>query len=128
MKSNQDMYKKYTFISEPHVGKRLKIGENINPANRVIAIKNNIPSVKSSGLKINKDTDEIISVRYVSRELANEITIARTNKKLSRVQLAAKLNMDVGIIAAIESGKNTIYNGKHIGNIKRELGIKKIDL
>jgi ribosome-binding protein aMBF1 (putative translation factor) len=75
----------------------------------------------SSGVKLN-DNDEVVNIKYVSKDIANLITSARCIKKLTRKQLAQALNIKEDVIANIETCK-AIYNGNLIAKIKKYLNI-----
>jgi ribosome-binding protein aMBF1 (putative translation factor) len=77
----------------------------------------------SSGVKLDEN-DEVSKIKYVPKEISNEITQARIFKKLTQKQLALGLNFKIDVINDIESGK-AIYNGEHIARIRRYLGLIK---
>ena len=96
-----------------------------NPS-KVIPIKKQIverkqPTTKPSGIKLDTN-DEITQIKYVPKEISQQIITARIVKKWTRKELAQKLNMKEEIIASIELGK-AIYDGTQIARIKKCMGI-----
>jgi ribosome-binding protein aMBF1 (putative translation factor) len=69
------------------------------------------------------DVDDIPKLKYVPKDICNLIIQARVAQKLTRDDLAKRLNMKVDVLANIELGK-AIYDGKTIANIKKNLNIK----
>lgn len=89
---------------------KLPVSKEIKPK----IIKNNNSSVKLD------ENDEVIAIKKVSKEISNLIIQGRVANKLTRKQLANKLNFKEDIIADIETG-NAIYNGDQIAKIKKAL-------
>lgn len=79
-------------------------------------VKNNNSSVKLD------ENDEVITIKKVPHETSLLLTQARIANKLTRKQLANKLNLREDIIADIETGA-AIYNGDQIAKIKKALTI-----
>ena len=73
--------------------------------------------------KSDNDLDEIEKKTNISLDNRLIIQKARLIHKLSQKQLAQKINVNPIIINEIESGK-ALYNGQHIGKLKRLLNIK----
>tara|TARA_B110000971_G_C20000826_1_gene496740 strand:+ start:1617 stop:1934 length:318 start_codon:yes stop_codon:yes gene_type:complete len=84
----------------------------------IIAKEKNVlnPSVKLD------ENDEVIKIKTVPKDTSTMITNARNLRKLTRKDLANKLNLKEDIITNIETGK-AIYDGNQIAKIKRFLGI-----
>ena len=93
-----------------------------NPS-KVIPMKKEIIERKQQTTNIKLDAnDEITRIKYVTKEISQQIISARIVKKWTRKELAQKLNMKEDIIASIELGK-AIYNGAQIARIKKSMGI-----
>jgi ribosome-binding protein aMBF1 (putative translation factor) len=80
------------------------------------------PSINSS-VKLNEN-DEVTEIKYVPKDISQLIINGRLAKKLTRKDLANKLNLKEDVIANIETGK-AIYDGNIIAKIKKIL-INKI--
>jgi ribosome-binding protein aMBF1 (putative translation factor) len=79
--------------------------------------KSNVnPSVKLD------ENDEVLKIKYVSKDISQLITNGRIAKKLTRKDLANKLNLKEDVITGIETGK-AIYDGNQIAKIKKFLGL-----
>jgi ribosome-binding protein aMBF1 (putative translation factor) len=74
------------------------------------------PSVKLD------ENDEVLKIKYVSKDISQLIINGRISKKLTRKDLAIKLNLKEDIITDIETGK-AIYDGNQIARIKKILGL-----
>ena len=61
------------------------------------------------------------SITYVSRSLANKITMSRTAKGLTRAQLGARANLLTSDIDGVENAKS-VYKQSVIGKINKALG------
>ena len=61
-------------------------------------------------------------IKYIDRELSQQIVNARLAKKLNRKQLAQGLMIPEAVVADYETGK-AIYNGQMINRFKNFLGI-----
>ena len=88
-------------------------------------IKNIIEKKKlidNSSIKLDEN-DNVIQIKKVPKDISKLIIDARIIKKLTRKDLANKLNFKEDIIADIETGK-AIYDGNQIAKIKKYLGIK----
>ena len=72
---------------------------------------------------VDNDGDETVKIKKISRNTAQFIIKARTEKKLTQVQLAGSCNLDKKIINDIENC-NCVYNAIHINKISRVLGVK----
>ena len=70
------------------------------------------------------DDGEIHKVKYIDRELAQQIIQARVAKGLSRKQLAQALAVQECIVADYENAK-AVYNGAMVNRFKTFLGINK---
>ena len=93
-----------------------------NPS-KVIPMKKEIVERKQQTTNIKLDSnDEITQIKYVPKEISQQIISARIVKKWTRKELAQKLNMKEDIIASIELGK-AIYDGAQIARIKKSMGI-----
>jgi ribosome-binding protein aMBF1 (putative translation factor) len=93
-----------------------------NPS-KVIPMKKEIVERKQQTTNIKLDSnDEITKIKYVPKEISQQIISARIVKKWTRKELAQKLNMKEDIIASIELGK-AIYDGAQIARIKKSMGI-----
>ena len=93
-----------------------------NPS-KVIPMKKEIVERKQQTTNIKFDSnDEITKIKYVPKEISQQIISARIVKKWTRKELAQKLNMKEDIIASIELGK-AIYDGAQIARIKKSMGI-----
>lgn len=97
------------------------VGKN-QPKDIVKRDEVNKPSTIPSGVKLNEN-DEVTSIKYVPKDIAQLIVNARCAKKMSRKDLAHNMSIKEDIIADIETGK-AIYNGDQIAKIKRYLGVK----
>jgi ribosome-binding protein aMBF1 (putative translation factor) len=75
----------------------------------------------SSSVKLNEN-DEIASIKYVQKKDSILITNTRNIKKLSRKDLANKVNVKEDVIKDIETGK-LIHDGNLIARIKKYLGV-----
>ena len=92
-----------------------------NPS-KVIPMKKEIVERKQQTTNIKLDSnDEITQIKYVPKEISQQIISARIVKKWTRKELAQKLNMKEDIIASIELGK-AIYDGAQIARIKKKYG------
>jgi putative transcription factor len=74
--------------------------------------------------KVNVDDDgvETVKIKKVSRNTSQTIIKARSEKKLSQVDLAKRCNLDKKIIGDIERG-DCVYNAQHVNKISRVLGV-----
>ena len=79
------------------------------------------PSVNSS-IKLDEN-DNVVTIKYVPKEISQLIVNARNLKKITRKQLATQLNLKEDIITSIENGK-AIYDGNLIAKIKKMLNVK----
>lgn len=70
------------------------------------------------------DSGDVPKVKYVDRELANQITQARVAKGLNRKQLANALAVQESIVSDYENAK-AVYNGAMVNKFKTYLGIGK---
>ncbi len=70
------------------------------------------------------DDSEHVTIKYVDKELSQEIIKARVAKGLKRTDLAKQLNLQESIIADYENG-TAVHNGPIIAKIKRYLGLHK---
>lgn len=84
-------------------------------------VKTKIHNPIASGVKLDEN-DEVRKIKYVPKEISNEIIQARNLKKMTQKQLANGLNLKPDVINNIESGK-AIYNGEQIARIRRQLGL-----
>lgn len=84
-------------------------------------VKTKIHNPIASGVKLDEN-DEVSKIKYVPKEISNEISQARNLKNMTQKQLALGLNLKPDIINNIESGK-AIYNGEQIARIRRQLGL-----
>jgi ribosome-binding protein aMBF1 (putative translation factor) len=75
----------------------------------------------SSSVKLNEN-DEIASIKYICKRDSLTITNARNLKKLTRKDLANKVNVKEDVIKDIETGK-LIHDGNLIARIKKYLGV-----
>ena len=74
--------------------------------------------------KIEKmEKEDNLKHKKIDKELSKKIQQSRLSKGWTQKQLAQKINVNQNIINDIESGK-AIYNGQHIGKLKRLLNIK----
>ena len=78
--------------------------------------------VRDTSVKLDEN-DEVMAIKYVPREVGTLITNARVANKLTRKELANKLNLKEDVITNIENG-TAIYNGNQVAKIKKCLGIK----
>ena len=85
-----------------------------------IVKKENIKNINSS-IKLNEN-DEVTNIKYISKDISQLIINGRIAKKLTRKDLANKLNLKEDIITSIETGK-AIYDGNQIAKIKKLLNI-----
>ena len=74
------------------------------------------PSVKLD------ENDEVLKIKYVSKDISQLVINGRIAKKLTRKDLANKLNLKEDIITNIETGK-AIYDGDQIARIKKILNL-----
>lgn len=83
-----------------------------------IVKKTDLPKpIINSSVKLDEN-DEVINIKYVSKDISQQVIMGRIAKKLTRKDLANKLNLKEDIIADIETGK-AIYNGNTIAKIKK---------
>jgi len=61
-------------------------------------------------------------IKYIDRELSQQIIAARLIKKLNRKQLAQGMMIQESVVADYETGR-AIYNGQMINRFKNYLGI-----
>jgi len=104
------------YLKSPNPSKNIPLKKQIVERNQPSSIKS-----KPSGLKLDAN-DEITQIKYVSKEISQQIIATRLVKKWTRKELAQKLNMKEDIIASIELGK-AIYDGAQIARIKKSMGI-----
>jgi ribosome-binding protein aMBF1 (putative translation factor) len=78
--------------------------------------------VRDTSVKLDEN-DEVMAIKYVPRETSILLTNARVSNKLTRKELANKLNLKEDVITNIENG-TAIYNGNQIAKIKKCLGVK----
>jgi ribosome-binding protein aMBF1 (putative translation factor) len=71
---------------------------------------------------IDDDGVETVKIKKVSRNTSQAIIKARSEKKMSQVDLAKQCNLDKKIIGDIERG-DSVYNAQHINKISRVLGV-----
>jgi ribosome-binding protein aMBF1 (putative translation factor) len=78
----------------------------------------------ASVAKVSHDDDgtEVLTLKTVSREMAQFIINARTTNGLKQVELAKRANLDPKTVADIERGGG-IYNPGHINKIAKVLGV-----
>jgi ribosome-binding protein aMBF1 (putative translation factor) len=69
-----------------------------------------------------KDNNEVVTLKIVSREMAQFIIKSRVEKKLKQVDLANRKHIDVKTIAEIERGGG-IYNPAQVNKIAQILGV-----
>ena len=99
-----------------------KKNPSIKTGPKNIVKKNELPVKKvSSSVKLNEN-DEVVKIKYVPKDISQLIITGRIAKKLTRKDLANKLNYKEDIIANIETSK-AIYNGDQIAKIKKILNI-----
>ena len=85
-----------------------------------IATSNNIkPTIDD----VNDDGEIKKQIKLVTKEMAQQITKARVEQKLSQKELANKCNIDQAIINSIERA-TCKYNAEQINKIARVLNIK----
>jgi ribosome-binding protein aMBF1 (putative translation factor) len=94
---------------------------NIKKKNQPVAIVERKES-KQNAIKMNEEGD-IIGVKKVSKEMANELTKARISKNLTQVQLAKQCNLDTKVINENEKG-GCLYNAQIWNKLCKELGVK----
>jgi ribosome-binding protein aMBF1 (putative translation factor) len=75
----------------------------------------------NSSVKLNEN-DEVTKIKYVTKDISQLIINGRIAKKLTRKDLANKLNLKEDIITSIETGK-AIYDGNQIAKIKKILNL-----
>ncbi len=68
------------------------------------------------------DGNEIVKLKTVSREMAQFIIKARTDKGLKQSDLAKQANLDAKTVAEIERGGG-LYNAGQINRIAKVLGV-----
>lgn len=84
--------------------------------------KNNVNgTVNFSKLETN-DEDETIKIKHVPHEIAQKIQQGRIDKKMTRKDLAQRLNVKESVIAEYETGK-AIPNGQLLARIRTVLGM-----
>jgi ribosome-binding protein aMBF1 (putative translation factor) len=71
----------------------------------------------------NMEKEDNLKHKKIDKELSKKIQQMRLSKGWTQKQLAQKINVNPIIINEIESGK-ALYNGQHIGKLKRLLNIK----
>ena len=76
----------------------------------------------STTITYDKDDNEIVTLKLVSREMAQFIIKARVEKGLKQIDLAKRANIDVKIIGEIERGGG-IYNPAQVNKIAQTLGV-----
>lgn len=76
----------------------------------------------STKITYDKDENEVVTLKIVSREMAQFIIKARVEKGLRQVDLAKRANIDVKIIGEIERGGG-IYNPVQVNKIAQTLGV-----
>ena len=94
---------------------------NTKTVEKTRVLRTKIQNPIASGVKLDEN-DEVKTIKFVSKEISNEIIQARNIKKLTQKQLALQLNLKQDVINSIESGK-AIYNGSQIAQIRRKLGL-----
>jgi ribosome-binding protein aMBF1 (putative translation factor) len=82
------------------------------------------PTMTNQQKALLEDDGEVHKVKYVDRELAQEITKARVAKGLTRKQLANGMAIQECIVADYENAK-AVYNGAMVNKFKTYLGIGK---
>lgn len=100
--------------------------KNINavPKNapKNIVKKEDLPrSNVNSSVKL-YENDEVLKIKYVPKDISQLIINGRVTMKLTRKDLANKLNLKEDIITNIETGK-AIYDGNQIARIKKLLNL-----
>ncbi len=78
--------------------------------------KNDSNNVNSAKLE-KYDEDETIKIKHVSYEIAQKIQQGRLAKKMTRKDLAQRLNVKESVIAEYETGK-AIPNGQLLARIR----------
>tara|TARA_B100002051_G_scaffold276042_1_gene322250 strand:+ start:2687 stop:3028 length:342 start_codon:yes stop_codon:yes gene_type:complete len=71
----------------------------------------------------NMEKEDNLKHKKIDKELSKKIQQMRLSKGWTQKQLAQKINVNQSVINEIESGK-ALYNGQHIGKLKRLLNIK----
>lgn len=100
--------------------KNINIVPKIVPKN--IVKKEDLPrSSINPSVKLDEN-DEVLKIKYVSKDISQLVINGRIAKKLTRKDLANKLNLKEDIITNIETGK-AIHDGDQIARIKRILGL-----
>ncbi len=66
---------------------------------------------------------EVVGVKKVSKNMANELIKARTAKTLTQVQLAKLCNIDAKTVGENERG-GCVYNAQVWNKLCKELGVK----
>ena len=74
-------------------------------------------------ITIDKDGNEIVDIKKVSKATAQFIIQSRNEKNIKQADLAKQCNLDVKIINDIEKG-GCVYNFEHINKISKVLGKK----
>ena len=97
----------------------LILNKTNGPITREIVAKKK--DTTNSSIKLDEN-DEVIKIKTVPKATSTLITNARNLKKLTRKDLANKLNFKEDVITSIETGK-AIYDGNQIAKIKKFLGI-----
>lgn len=83
-----------------------------------------VEKTESKQSLVKTDADgEVIGVKKVSNQMAQELVKARVTKSLTQVQLAKKCNLDTKTIAENERGGN-VYNAQIWNKLCKELGVK----
>jgi ribosome-binding protein aMBF1 (putative translation factor) len=77
---------------------------------------------KQNTVKTDAEGD-VIGVKKVSKEMANELVKARTSKNLTQVQLARMCNLDSKVIGDNERG-GCLYDAQIWNKLCKELGVK----
>ena len=80
------------------------------------------PQIQGKPAQIKNLESDTPTIRYIDRELSQQIVNARVAKKLNRKQLAQGLMIQESVVADYETGK-AIYNGQMINRFKNFLGI-----